>query len=142
MTDTPEAPQDNDVDTAEVTTSDGADNDAEDDSDVFPREYVESLRKECKGYRDRAKAADDRADDLAKRLHTALVERDGRLVNPAELPYHPDHLDSTEALDAAISAALLDRPYLQKRTTGDVGMGQRGKPTVPQDFSGLFRTNR
>ncbi len=48
---------------------------AEEEPETFPREYVERLRREAAEHRTRAQ----RADDLAGRLHTALVERSGRL---------------------------------------------------------------
>lgn len=98
-----------------------------DGAGTFPREYVESLRKESAGYRERAKLADERSDGLAARLHTALVAATGRLENPADLTFDTDHLDSATALTDAIDALLTDRPYLAKRTVaGDAGQGERG----------------
>ncbi|MEZ5211275.1 hypothetical protein [Gordonia sp. (in: high G+C Gram-positive bacteria)] len=46
--------------------------------EMFSREYVEKLRQENGKYRQRAQ----RADDLAHRLHRALVEQTGRLADP------------------------------------------------------------
>lgn len=95
--------------------------------DTFPRSYVEELRKESAGYRDRAKQAEDRADALAKRLHTALVTATNRLENPADLAFDAEHLDDAGKLSAAIEALLSDRPYMAKRVvTGDAGQGPRG----------------
>ncbi|WP_252980167.1 hypothetical protein [Mycobacterium riyadhense] len=53
---------------------------------TFSREYVKELREESKGHRLRADAAEGRADELAKRLHAALVAATGRLADPADLP--------------------------------------------------------
>lgn len=99
-------------------------------SDVFPRSYVEELRKESAGYRDRAKQAEERADALAKRLHGELVRATDKLENPADLAYDADHLDDSDKLAAAIDALLNDRPYLRKRkVAGDAGQGPRGAET-------------
>jgi len=48
-------------------------NTAESAGDTFPRKVVEDLRKESAGYRDRAKAAEERSDTLARQLFTARV---------------------------------------------------------------------
>ena len=98
------------------------------DGDTFPRSYVEKLRKESATYRERAKAA----DELGKRLHEALVKLDGRLADPADLPFDAEHLDDPAALDKAIDALVTTKPGLRARGfTGDVGQGSRGvkKPT-------------
>lgn len=90
------------------------------DSDTFPRSYVEKLRKEAAGHRDRAK----RADDLAQRLHTALVEGTGRLADARDLPFDESHLDDPAALSEAIDALLADKPHLATRKPmGNIGQG-------------------
>ena len=97
------------------------------DGDTFPRSYVEELRKENADHRTKAKAAEDRAEQLAKRLHTALVTATGRLENPDDLPFDAEHLDDTGKLTAALDALLADRPYIAKRVVkGDAGQGNRG----------------
>lgn len=102
-------------DEAEVHTAD-----ASEESDTFPREYVEKLRKEAAGHRDRAK----RADDLAARLHTALVEATGRLADARDLPFDESHLDDPVALSEAIDAVLADKPHLATRKPfGNIGQG-------------------
>lgn len=109
----------------DVNESDEGDNV---DGDKFPRSYVEKLRKESATYRERAKAA----DELGKRLHEALVKLDGRLADPADLPFDAEHLDDPAALDKAIDALVTTKPGLRARGfTGDVGQGSRGvkKPT-------------
>lgn len=90
------------------------------DAETFPRSYVEKLRKEAAGHRDRAK----RADDLATRLHTALVEATGRLADARDLPFDESHLDDPVALSEAIDAVLADKPHLATRKPmGNIGQG-------------------
>lgn len=109
----------------------------DDEQDTFDRSYVEKLRKENAKYRDRAK----HADDLAHRLHTALVAADGRLADPADLPYDESHLDDPEALTAAVTALVKSKPGLRaQQIRGDVGAGDRGTPKkAPVDLIGIMR---
>jgi phage terminase large subunit-like protein len=51
------------------------------DAENFPREYVEKLRKESAGYRDKAKTGESGAEEPSKRLHAALVTATGRLAD-------------------------------------------------------------
>lgn len=110
----------------EVNQSEQSDitEDAADNTDTFTRDYVEKLRHENAKYRKRAQAT----DDLAHRLHRELVTKDGRLINPDELPYDEAHLDDADALTAAIDALLEAKPYLSAKPTptGDIGQGPRG----------------
>ena len=90
------------------------------DQETFPRSYVEKLRKEAAGHRERAK----RADDFAQRLHTALVEATGRLADARDLPYEESHLEDPEALSEAIAGLLADKPHLaSRRPMGNIGQG-------------------
>lgn len=120
-----------DTEQVDETTDEGANESTEGDNvdgDTFPRSYVEKLRKESATYRERAKAA----DELGKRLHEALVKLDGRLADPADLPFDAEHLDDPAALDKAIDALVTTKPGLRARGfTGNVGQGSRGvkKPT-------------
>ena len=92
-------------------------------ADEFPREYVEKLRKENKRYREAAAGA----DELAQRLHTALVQLDGRLADADALTFNADHLADADALAGAISDAIARNPRLSARSVqGDVGAGSRG----------------
>ncbi len=110
------------------------------DGDVFPRSYVEELRKENGDHRTKAKDAEAKADALAHRLHAALVAATNRLENPADLPYDASHLDDADRLDAALDALLGDRPYLAKRVVaGDAGQGQRGGSVAEPTWADLFR---
>src|SRR5699024_8471069 len=91
--------------------------------DTFPREYVEQLRDENAKYRKRAQ----RSDQLAQRLHTALVEATGSLQDPTDLAFDESHLDDPEALQQAIDELLAAKPHLAaRRPRGDVGQGQTG----------------
>lgn len=89
-------------------------------AETFPRAYVDKLRKEAAGYRERAK----RADDLAQRLHTSLVEGTGRLADARDLPFDESHLDDPQALQTAIEELLAERPHLaSRRPMGNIGQG-------------------
>jgi hypothetical protein len=103
--------------------------------ETFPRDYVEKLRKESAGYRDRAK----RADDLAHRLHTALVTATGRLADATDLQFDEEHLEDPQALTQAIDGLLERKPHLASRTPrGNVGQGV-GDATDTVDLAGLLR---
>lgn len=98
------------------------------DSEMFPRSYVEKLRKSEAGYREKAK----RADELEKRLHAALVAKDGRLADPGDLEFNSEHLDDVDALAGAISELITRKPGLKaQQLRGDVGAGNRQSPKKP-----------
>lgn len=108
-----------------------------DDAETFPREYVEKLRKESAGYRERA----GQADAIAQRLHASLVAATGRLADPTDLPFDAAHLDDPDALATAIDALLERKPHLASRTPqGDIGMGAGGAATGGVDLAGLLRS--
>lgn len=105
-------------------------------SDTFPREYVEKLRDENAKYRQRAQ----KADDLAKRLHNALVTASGRLADPSDLEYSPEHLDDPEALETAITDLLAKKPHLgSRKPVGSIGQGANVSDTTV-DLAGLLRS--
>ncbi|MCG7426033.1 hypothetical protein MHY20_00105 [Helcobacillus sp. ACRRO] len=119
----------------EEVSHESGENTTEDQPETFPREYVEKLRNEAAQYRTRAK----RADEYAERLHVALVDATGRLADPTDLPFNPDHLEDTEALTEAIDALLERKPHLASRTPyGDVGQGIRST-TADVDLAALLR---
>ena len=92
----------------------------EDTGETFPRSYVEELRAENQRYRERGK----RADELARRLHTALVAATGRLADPSDLPFDEAHLADPDALAAAIDELLTRKPHMAARKpVGDIGQG-------------------
>ena len=109
----------------------------ESEAETFPREYVEKLRKENADARVKAK----RADDLAARLHTALVAATGRLADPSDLEFDDAHLDDEDALNAAVDALLARKPHLaSRRPVGSIGQGA----TAPADsvsLAGILRQN-
>lgn len=109
------------------------------DGDTFPRDYVEGLRRESAGYREKAKAAEARADELARALFTAQVAATGKVENPAEIPFDAAIVDDIDAINAIVDAAITTRPYIKARTFAPVGQGERGNHAGPQDFSTLFR---
>jgi len=71
---------------AEPDNTTGYEDDDFGQADSFPRDYVERLRKENAGYRQKGKDAEERSDALAKRLHTALVAATGRMQAAEDLP--------------------------------------------------------
>ncbi|TFD80540.1 hypothetical protein [Cryobacterium psychrophilum] len=107
------------------------------DPETFPREYVEDLRKENGKYRTRAQ----QADDLAARLHTALVTATGRLQDPTDLVFDEAHLTDGASLTAAVDALLVSKPHLASRKTfGNIGQGA-STATDTFSLSGALRSN-
>ena len=116
-------------------SGDGTENE---EPDTFPRSYVEQLRQENGKYRQRAQ----RADELAHRLHRALVEQTGRLQDASDLPFDDTHLDDTDALTTAIDTLLEAKPHLVKRQVkGEIGQGATPS-TASVDLTALLRGNR
>ena len=104
--------------------------------DTFSRDYVEKLRHENGKYRQRAQ----RTDELAHRLHTALVAATGRLADPTDLEFSEDHLEDPEALQAAVDELLARKPHLAaRRPRGDVGQGAASSGDTV-DLAGLLRS--
>ena len=107
------------------------------DAETFPRDYVLKLRDENAKYRQRAA---DR-DEIATKLHTALVAATGRLADPSDLPFADEHLTDPDALTAAVEALLTAKPHLASRKpTGNIG---QGASTASDSFSlsALLKTN-
>lgn len=105
----------------------------ESDPDVFPREVVEELRRENGKHR-------QRAQKVARRLHTELVRATGRLADPTDLPFDESHLDDVESLTTAIDELLARKPHLaSRRPTGDIGQGNRGSTSEPFSLLGLLK---
>lgn len=118
-------------------SSQGHDDPGSDEQDTFPRAYVEKLRKENAGYREKAK----RTEELEHRLHHALVAADGRLADPDDLEFAPEHLDDPDALAAAVTDLVKNKPGLKaQKFTGSIGAGDRGTPKkAPVDLISLMR---
>lgn len=105
------------------------------EQDTFPRDYVEKLRDENAKYRQRAQ----KADDLAHRLHNALVTASGRLQDASDLPYEESHLDDPEALETAISELLAKKPHLgSRKPAGNIGQGVSSS-TDAVDLAAMMR---
>lgn len=122
---------------AESSHADTDDDASHEDSgqDTFPRSYVEKLRRESQGYRERA----NRATEYAERLHTELVRATGRLADPEDLPFDEAHLEDSDSLSGAIDALLKRKPHLaSRRPTGDIGQGASGKG-APVDLAAMLR---
>ena len=136
--DAQEAPETTESTTTTPEASEAAEGHTEpqEDEDTFPRDYVEKLRDENAKYRQRAA----RADDLAHRLHTALVRATGKLQDPGDLPFDEEHLDDPEALAAAVDDLLARKPHLASRKpVGNIGQGvSESRGTV--DLAGLLRS--
>lgn len=107
----------------------------EDEPDTFPRAYVENLRREAAGYRERAK----RADDLAREVFTLRTAALGKLADPSDLPFDEALLDDAAALEAAVDELIARKPHLgDRRPTGDVDQGAR-ETSEPVNLAGLVR---
>lgn len=123
-------PGENSTTPAGIDTPDGGEGNPDESLESFPAAYVKKLRKENADYRTRAGRADELEEKnsaMAIRLHSALVARDGRLANPDDLPFNPDHLEDEAALTAAITDLIRSRPGLKARSAGgDIGHGNRG----------------
>lgn len=107
----------------------------EPEPETFPAAYVQKLRQEAADARVKAK----RTDDLATRLHTALVAATGRLADPTDMPFDDAHLEDDTALTDALDALLKAKPHLaSRRPRGDVGQGQSGGSGT-FDLAGMLR---
>ena len=68
---------------------------------------------------------------LGERLQTALVQIDGRLADPNDLPFNPEYIEIPEELEQAIDDLLARKPRLAARhVMGDIGAGARGASTA------------
>ncbi|WP_200865049.1 hypothetical protein [Mycolicibacterium iranicum] len=113
------------------------DNENSSETGTFSRTYVEKLRRENAGYRERA----NQVYALAARLHTALVAATGRMADPTDLPFDSAHLDDEQALTDAIDDLLARKPHLaNRRPFGDVGQGQQGKTSEPVNLADMLRS--
>lgn len=108
-----------------------------DDAETFPRDYVQKLRDENAKYRQRAA---DR-DEVAAKLHTALVQATGRLQDASDLAFDQTHLDDPQALTAALDALLTAKPHLATRKPmGSIGQGVSGASDT-FSLAGALRSN-
>lgn len=123
------------VDTIDQPQADETEQATEEEPETFPREYVAKLRDEAAKHRTRAQ----RADDLASRLHAAMVAATGRLADPSDLAFDEAHIDDADALNAAIDDLLARKPHLgSRKPSGDVGQGATASGEAV-DLAGLLR---
>jgi len=114
-----------------------AEDTADQEPDTFPRDYVTKLRDENAKYRQRAA---DR-DEIATKLHTALVAATGRLADPSDLAFDDSHLSDPEVLTAALDALLTAKPHLASRKpVGNIGQGVTGASDT-FSLAGALRSN-
>lgn len=119
---------------------DAADNtsETEAETETFGRPYVEQLRNENAKYRQRAQ----QADTYAQRLHAELVRATGRLADATDLPFAEEHLETPEALAAALDDLLTKKPHLAaRRPAGDIGQGQT-RTTATVNLAEILRGSR
>lgn len=125
----PQEPQEEPQEPVEPDAPGGPVEDAQEpqeEPETFPRAYVEKLRKENAGHRDKAK----RADSLAAALWEARVSATGKLADPTDLPL-PEDVDplDVDAVTAAVDALLARKPHLGSRTPrGNIGQGPSATP--------------
>lgn len=112
--------------------------DPDEDAETFPRSYVEKLRKESQGYRERAKTAEANLDAALRDLFTARVTATGKLADPDDLPYDAELLADEDKLTETIDELIKRKPHLAARKIfGSVGQGVTG--TKDEPFSLLGR---
>jgi hypothetical protein len=129
-------------DTPEPATGDG-DGATDPDGDTFPRTYVEELRRESAGYRERAGRADAALDRLAQA--TIREATAGILADPTDLTFDAESMadddgwPDPEKIAQAARDLVGRKPHLgDRRPTGDVGQGAR-TGDEPVDLAGMLR---
>jgi hypothetical protein len=127
----PEATSDPAVEETKVIV-DQDDNAETPEGDTFPREYVERIRNESRGYRDRVNTAEARVDELSRALFTARAGATGTLADPSDLEYNAELLEDAGALAEAIETLTTAKPHLRARKLGgNVGQGVTGDQAAP-----------
>ncbi|OBK69521.1 hypothetical protein A5653_12535 [Mycobacterium colombiense] len=112
----------------------------DEDAETFPRSYVEKLRKESQGYRERAKTAEANLDAALRELFTARVTASGRLADPDDLPYDAELLADEDKLTGAIDELIKRKPHLAARKiSGSVGQGVTGTKDEPFSLLGRLK---
>lgn len=113
----------------------GAPEPIDDEPEAFPRAYVERLRSENAKYRQRAQDA----DTYAQRLHTELVRATGKLLDPTDMPFDPEHLADRDKLSLAIEQLIEQKPHLAARKpVGNIGQGPSVSPATV-DLAAILR---
>lgn len=108
----------------------------------YPQSYVDQLRGKQRRYRHRAKAAERRAELLARELFRSRVADTGLLADPEDLAYSDELLDDGDALRAAVQQLVSDKPHLAaRRVRGDIGQHDRGDRHAGESLAGIMRRN-
>lgn len=111
--------------TADDPTLETAEGDTE--PQTYDADYVKSLRDEAAKHRVRAA----KHDETKARLHVELVKANGKLADPADLPFNEDHLTDPDKLNADIDALLQSKPHYASRipqTGTSIAQGVKGLP--------------
>ena len=125
-----------DIDQTDAPEGSDLESEPDEDAETFPRSYVERLRRESAGYRERA----TKGDTYAARLHTELVRATGKLADPTDLAFDEDHLGDADKLAAAIDALLTRKPHLaNRRPAGDIGQGAVSGGGSSVDLAAILR---
>lgn len=111
----------------------GTDDDAEGQDDenggTFSRTYVEKLRRESQGYRERAKLGDTALSRLTE--STMKEVTNPILIDPSDLEYDEESMSDDEGfpdpekIKDAATALVEKKPHLGKRPKGNIGQGTR-----------------
>jgi hypothetical protein len=131
---TPEAAADASVDAPpadDMPETAQSESEPDDDGRTFDYEYVKGLREEAKSWR--IKAA--KADELQARLHAEVTKADGRLADPQDLPFDPEHLTDPQKHADAITELLNAKPHYATRKPAPgstIHQGPVGAPVDPK----------
>src|SRR5699024_6433518 len=113
-----------------------------DDTDTFPRAYVEQLRRKGQNYRHRAQRAETRAEQLARELYRSRVAELGLLADPDDMEYDGELLMDGAALRAAVTELVRSRPHLAaRRARGDIGQHEQPAGAPGQSLGAILRRN-
>ena len=129
----------------ETDAVDGQEREQQDDTDTFDRAYVEKLRSEAAEGRTARKDAEATLERVQTAYRDLAVSSAvaGVLVDPSDLSWSDDYLDSDGLVDAekvqqAATALLEQKPHLG-RVVGDVGQGFKGEQAKTVDLAGMLR---
>lgn len=99
--------------------------------DSFDRTYVEGLRSESAGHRQRARDAETERDTLRRELWTYRVTATGLLADPEDLPYDADLGDDAEAIAEAARALITRKPHMARSgTSGPLPDAHSSEPST------------
>jgi hypothetical protein len=112
----------------------------DENAETFPRSYVEKLRTEAKGNRQRAETAEKNLDAVLRELFSAKVSALGKLADADDLPYDAELLADEDKLTEAVDALIARKPHLARhRVAGNAGQGVTGKTEEPFSLLGRLQ---